>query len=115
MWTADANTARTCAEKFDRLMKERPTAWSDNFLESIKELTNPDEQLRFLAWCSDPMNKTGARDRIIKESKNIDSKECFENHPDFEVRDVIQGKNPTYHITYKPNGTTECVDEKTGE
>ena len=113
MWADKKNTARSAAETFLQLMKERPTSWSDNILRSVEGLNDPDQQMQFLAWLADPQNRCGNRDRTFEQG-TIDSKECFENHPDFKVTKTTPGYVPTVHVSYKPNGCTECVldDEK---
>mgnify|MGYP001233197678 CR=1 FL=1 len=71
MWEEPATDAKGCAKLFSKLMKERPQSWSDNMLQSIEDLTDGDEQMRFLAWCADPTNACGNKDRVFKTTENL--------------------------------------------
>jgi hypothetical protein len=137
MWSTEIINARTCAKKFTDLMGERPQCWSDNLINSVNGLEDEMEQMKFLAWCGDPTNACGSSTRTFVKKKITD--ERMEKHPDYEVTRVVQGRTPTFHVTYKPlgspkveprprhqttppkpvsykpNGVTECTDEKVEE
>ena len=102
MWKEPNISARNCAEEFTKLMSERPDNWADNLITAVKDMKSGDEQLRFLAWCADPKNVCGTKDRKI-ECGTIDSKQSFENDPRFEVTRVVEGKHRTVHLKYCPD------------
>ena len=101
MYPEVCDTAEKAARKFKGLMATRPGFWAENVCASVEELTDSTEQINFLAWCADPMGKTGNRTRDIPTRDAIQSV-GFENHPDYKVTRVVEGKMPTVYVKYQP-------------
>jgi len=102
MYPEIADNAEKCAAQFLKLMKDRPGYWAENVNDSIMDLKDGDEQIKFLAWMADPQGITNNRKRDIPVRTEF-STETFENHQDYTVTKKIPGKLPVIRVTYTPN------------
>ena len=109
MYPETADNAEKCSAKFLKLMKSRPGFWAENVCDSIQDLSDGDEQVKFLAWMADPQGRTNNRTKKIPVRTEF-SEVTFENHPDYTVTRTIPGKIPVVHVNYTPICSTD--DEK---
>ena len=94
MYPEIGNNAISASKLFREKMKAHPGHWGDNLLESVENLKDPDEQIKFLAWMSDPQGKCRKQNENCKPvpmEKELDLS-------GFTITGVRQGKYPTYQI-----------------
>jgi len=96
MFQEKNTTAKMCARIFEKKQQQNPKKWAENIVESIKDLTNENEQLLFLQFLANPTGNPGKK--ITTATPEL----FFEDDNRFKLLSSKPGHLPSKHFLYKP-------------